>query len=191
MKSILLSIQPQWVEKILHGEKIIEVRKTKPNCDLPIEVYIYCSKGKTLYRSAYDNKILYVEHDKKGSNRPKLLIKNGHSVFNGKVIAKFTLNKIDCFDSAKYEHYSIAGVNCVGISDTQSIELMEKKGCLKNKDIISYFGDEDYVAYFWYISDLQIFDKPKELSQFSSINWITTPKLLNRPPQSWQYIETI
>lgn len=49
MKSILISIQPQWVEKILNGEKTIEIRKTKPNIKhikLPCKVYIYCSKGK-------------------------------------------------------------------------------------------------------------------------------------------------
>ena len=28
MKSILISIKPQWVEKILNGEKIYEIRKT-------------------------------------------------------------------------------------------------------------------------------------------------------------------
>ena len=30
-KSVLISIQPKWVEKIASGEKTIEVRKTKPN----------------------------------------------------------------------------------------------------------------------------------------------------------------
>lgn len=30
MKSILMSIQPKWVKKIISGEKIIEVRKTAP-----------------------------------------------------------------------------------------------------------------------------------------------------------------
>ena len=28
MKSVLISIQPKWVEKIARGEKTIEVRKT-------------------------------------------------------------------------------------------------------------------------------------------------------------------
>ena len=30
MKSVLISIQPKWVEKIASGEKTIEVRKTRP-----------------------------------------------------------------------------------------------------------------------------------------------------------------
>ena len=43
-KKILISIQPQWVEKILNGEKTIEIRKTMPKCELPVKVYIYCTK---------------------------------------------------------------------------------------------------------------------------------------------------
>lgn len=30
MKSVLISIQPEWCEKIVNGEKTIEVRKTAP-----------------------------------------------------------------------------------------------------------------------------------------------------------------
>ena len=41
MKEILISIKPQWVEKILSGEKTIEIRKTMPKCKLPCKVYIY------------------------------------------------------------------------------------------------------------------------------------------------------
>lgn len=49
MKSILISIKPEYVEKILNGEKTIEIRKTKPNIELPCKVYIYCTKPKKWY----------------------------------------------------------------------------------------------------------------------------------------------
>ncbi len=45
MKSVLISIQPKWVEKIANGEKTIEVRKTAPKCGLPFKAYIYCTKS--------------------------------------------------------------------------------------------------------------------------------------------------
>lgn len=45
MKSIMLSIKPKIVKKILNGEKTIEIRKTRPKCELPVKVYIYCSGG--------------------------------------------------------------------------------------------------------------------------------------------------
>ena len=45
MKSVLISIRPQWVEKIANGEKTIEVRKTAPK-EVPFKAYIYCTKEK-------------------------------------------------------------------------------------------------------------------------------------------------
>ena len=44
-KSILMSIKPQYVAKILNGEKTIEIRKRFPK-DYVGWVYIYCTKGK-------------------------------------------------------------------------------------------------------------------------------------------------
>ena len=44
MKSILLSIKPEWLCKILNGEKTIEVRKKFPK-DYVGWVYLYCSKS--------------------------------------------------------------------------------------------------------------------------------------------------
>jgi predicted transcriptional regulator len=46
MKSVLISIQPKWVEKIASGEKTIEVRKTRPKLETPFKCYIYCTYGK-------------------------------------------------------------------------------------------------------------------------------------------------
>ena len=45
MKAILISIRPQWVAKILNGEKTIEIRKKFPK-DYIGWVYIYCTKDK-------------------------------------------------------------------------------------------------------------------------------------------------
>lgn len=47
MKSVLLSIQPKWCEKIASGEKTVEIRKTKPKIEPPFKCYIYCTKPKT------------------------------------------------------------------------------------------------------------------------------------------------
>ena len=69
MISIVIAIRPKWVAKILKGEKTLEVRKTAPKCDLPIDVYIYCTKGD------------YIGHL---SNK-----------YVGKIVAKFTLERVD------------------------------------------------------------------------------------------------
>ena len=46
MKSVLIAIRPQWVEKIASGEKTIEVRKSAPK-EVPFKCYIYCTYGNT------------------------------------------------------------------------------------------------------------------------------------------------
>ena len=46
MKSVLLSIQPQWCKLIFSGEKTIEVRKTAPKLETPFKVYVYQTKHK-------------------------------------------------------------------------------------------------------------------------------------------------
>lgn len=49
-KSVLISIRPEWVEKILSGEKTLEVRKTRPKLEAPFKVYIYCTAGNLSYK---------------------------------------------------------------------------------------------------------------------------------------------
>lgn len=48
-KAVLISIRPKWVEKILAGEKTLEVRKTRPKLETPVKVYIYCTSGNLSY----------------------------------------------------------------------------------------------------------------------------------------------
>lgn len=44
-QAVLLSIQPKWVRLIASGEKIVEIRKTRPKLETPFKCYIYCTKG--------------------------------------------------------------------------------------------------------------------------------------------------
>lgn len=46
MKAVMLSLRPQWCEKIFNGEKTIEVRKSRPSIDMPFKVYVYQTKHK-------------------------------------------------------------------------------------------------------------------------------------------------
>lgn len=72
MNAVLISIRPKWCEKIISGEKTIEVRKTRPKLATPFKCRIYCTKGR------------------QDMGR------------NGKVIGEFTCDEIFCFpaDSA-------------------------------------------------------------------------------------------
>lgn len=73
--------------------------------------------------------------------------------------------------------------------------------CLTEKEVEEYSGGKDLCG--WHISDLVIYDKPKELSEFytydrayeNSMAWAFTEeeqrKPVTRPPQSWCYVEEV
>lgn len=46
MKAVMLSLRPQWCEKIFNGSKSIEVRKSRPSIPTPFTVYVYQTKHK-------------------------------------------------------------------------------------------------------------------------------------------------
>ena len=111
--------------------------------------------------------------------------------FSNKVVAKFTLNKVEEITKRK-----VWGEwECYG-KHTGFIEL-SKKSCLSQKEIMTYLGANFY-GYAWHIDNLVIFDKPKELSEFKvrrndcpfpcGICDVRYCKL-KRSPQSWQFIE--
>ena len=45
MTEIVMSIKPEWVQKIFQLRKTWEVRKRRPNCDLPVKCYIWQTEG--------------------------------------------------------------------------------------------------------------------------------------------------
>lgn len=177
MKSILISIRPEWVERILNGEKTIEVRKSAPRCDLPVEVYIYCTKG---------GNILYAPN---GYNEHYWTQKYGplKRDLRGKVLAKFMLDEI-------YE-YQIEDKHTW--EDPHFEETTQKLMGMGLDELHNYVGDKTF--YGWHISDLEIFDEPMELERFEYTNpsgivtisqrslWGLPSK--KHPPQSWCYVE--
>lgn len=48
-KAVLISIRPEWCQKIMEGRKTIEVRKTRQKMNPPFKCYIYkCGNGKVV-----------------------------------------------------------------------------------------------------------------------------------------------
>lgn len=46
LMAVLISIHPEWCEKIVAGQKTLEVRKSKPKLVPPFKCYIYCTKAR-------------------------------------------------------------------------------------------------------------------------------------------------
>lgn len=175
MKAIMISVKPQCVSKILNKEKLVEIRKTMPKCELPCKVYIYCTKGKKLYKcvSNFDEDLL-----------------------NGKVVAEFILNKVDTLERDLNDWLP---KNRYDVSN----DLL--KNINLNQNELWNYG-QGKILYAWHIDDLKIYDKPKELSEFKiskckekdCINcqryYVTRnycPTILERPPQSYCYVEEL
>ena len=84
-KQILLSIKPQWVAKILNGEKTIEVRKRFPK-DYVGWVYIYCTKDSKNILCRYYDGHWFTTKDKNN---------NWKMYMNSKVIARFWCDNVE------------------------------------------------------------------------------------------------
>ena len=162
MKRLMISAHPEWVEKILNGEKTIEVRPWIPKGELPLEVLIYVTKGKPYLNSKNDIVFWLEQEDVLGeSETTKKLNIGSYGLFkrlNGKVVGKFTLNKT----------YKLINVGGLGIAnlDIKQPEFDEiiKKTCLSINQIGQYLKGKD--GHAWKIDDLVIFYEPKELGEF-------------------------
>lgn len=179
MKSVMLSIRPEWCEKIASGQKTIEVRKSAPK-EVPFKAYIYCSKEKKqddiIWAGAFGDRGKWNEH----------------------VIGEFICDKV--------ERFSVGSLRSDDI---------EKLACLSYNEMISYFykpeeldGKTTKQGFAWHISDLKIYDNPKELSEFcipckTNCEVCKKPlfydcwkekgkiKVVNRPPQSYMFVEEL
>lgn len=201
MKAVLISIRHKWVEKIANGEKTIEVRKTRPKLETPFKCYIYC----TAERVGYEE--LWVLD---APSREKYLITavcaylqraEGASKGNRKVIGEFTCDRIYKIDKDSTDFLFKAG----GLSVyKQAAE--EKCGlcvAMTDDELHGYLGHCQ--GYGWHISDLKIYDTPKELSEFKTLCRVDADccacpyynytkmdcdgRVIGRPPQSWCYVE--
>lgn len=159
MNEIMLSIRPKWCELIASGQKTIEVRKTKPKCNVPFKVYIYCTKQVV-------NGEMLLTYDKKVEGRNKGFRDGGDIPLAGKVIGEFVCDRI-------------VNVDCDSVApfDKDSGSYIDKQICIDREQFLEYTRFR--CCFGWHISDLIIYDKPKDLSDFG----------MKRPPQSFCYVE--
>ena len=209
MKAVMLSLRPQWCEKIFNGSKTIEVRKSRPSIPTPFTVYVYCTKQKL-------TKITCM-HSYLHKNEPKACKKYGEIAkwchigdvhvnsntpwsfrsygMHGKVIGSFVCDRIvdiqsNGDDCGNYWHEW---------DDECGIEAM----CLSYEELETYLGKS--VGYGWHITEPKLFDKPRELGEFKhkikvpwawqengkTIGYFYKWQPITRAPQSWVYCETI
>ena len=216
MKSVLISIRPEWCELIANGKKTIEVRKTVPTLEKPFKVYIYCTKSMTHLYESKDQTAKEVlgayyttQHNKTS------LVPSGF--LNGKVIGEFVCNNVS---------YISASIDADGDRHLQNTAFLERRMCLTDDELFKYLykgKGKDNAGYAWHISNLVMYKgMPRELSEFRTPDWyrdcekqcpdlerMRCPvkdsrkadkvcgwcrrggKSITRPPQSWCYVEAL
>lgn len=196
MEAVMKSVSPRICEKVANGDCTILVSKTAPKCEESFKCYIYCTSAKPyLYKEANPPFELFFDSELyKGKGYDDRL-------FSGKVVGEFVCDRID-------EIYQC------------NSGWVKENACISKDEFFDYLGiprgthfGYDKKAYAWHISDLKIYDKPKELSEFERPctykgicysckrfrpNGIPSPApygfcdtKITRAPQSYMYVEEL
>ena len=171
-KSVLISIRPQWVEKIFNGSKTIEVRRTFPKqLETPFKVYVYCTKERmTRVPSMY----AYLHKNERGACaeygtietwgkigdvivNPHLASKHVSFGMHGKVIGSFVCDKIE-----KIEFRAL----CLPtLSERREVNRIAKQACLTIDEMRDYLNGDN--GYGWHITEPHLFEKPRDITEFA------------------------
>lgn len=185
MKSVLISTRPKLVEKICH--KIGEDETGKAIYEKRIEVRKSAPKEVPFKAYIYETQGQYIK-----------FIHGAHTKYSygcGKVIGEFVCDKVEKLE----EHIEQGGLYYI-LSDTFNEQVQ-----LDNWELHDY--GKGKTLYGWHISDLKIYDKPRELSEFRKpCDWnydcctcrrlvrneyMSCDNNITRPPQSWCYVEEL
>ena len=193
MKAIMISIKPKYCAAIMNGEKTIEVRKNKALASAIqklidkngyADIYAYCSKDKSLiYTDGIDGKGDYVDYKYYESYKD-----DKNDIGSGKVLFKFRCYKVEEVKFTENEWH--------GTKEMPALKVLDKS-CLTYQEITNYLNGTGYAIH---ISDLEIFDKPKELNEFRHITHFRSYGSfrvdieeqivpLTKAPQNYCYVE--
>lgn len=215
MKAIIKSVTPQICEKVASGDCTILVSKTAPKCKEPFKCYIYATKAKKWFHSGIiltSNELLWLSSGKMQMCDGFELWADGedYQCVNSKVIGEFICDEIIEWQYDKgHQYYVDYPDDCT--SYFPYLKCHGEATGLKCSELENY--GKGKTLYGWHISDLVIYDKPRELSEFyrpcsySGICYSCnrfrpngTPNdkpndfcdsTITRPPQSWCYVEEL
>ena len=91
-------------------------------------------------------------YETQGRTETPFVDEEGHHIFKGRgqVIGEFVCDRIVQFENSIY--------------DEAFIET-RKRSCVPMGELLVYIGVKDY-GYGWHITDLVVYDEPRELSEF-------------------------
>lgn len=203
MKSVIISIKPKDCELIANGKMTIKILKNRPKIETPFKCYIYVTKPKKWFRFSDWG---YASDESLWLSNGKVKMCDGFEFWaDGKEYEPLCCKVIGEFVCDKITDISVVVRNCN--EDYNHVYHNDecKGSCLTWKELQDYGKGKS--LYGWHISDLKIYDKPKELSEFKRWNrteenspcahtkWLYPDCKdckecnLTRPPKNWCYVE--
>ncbi len=165
----MYSIKPQHTMNILNKDKVLEIRKTCPKewkdylsgktkvKPESMKCLIYCTKGQPYLIDRRYNEHCQFNYDL----IDYYMAKYDEDAINGKVVAEFILKEVDML-----VYHQEGRFDTWNFKDRDALDKCLKDSCLSMEEIVDYIGDSKD-AFALHISDLKIYDEPKELSEFS------------------------
>lgn len=161
MKVIMKTIKPKTCANIINLIQSILVIKSKREATAIqklidaygfAEIYAYCSKSNTQYLVGSKNKVCEII-TKSANTRfsPSIDKYTG----NGKVLFKFRCYKVEEIGMWNYSEYGTPTLMENSLCLYSCLNFLELKDYLKGK-----------IGYAIHISDLEIFDRPRDVSEF-------------------------
>lgn len=194
-KAVLASLKPYFYYLVGEGIKGVEVRKNYPKAeDWSKDTYFYMSRD-----------------EKSFAKIPKEFQEKYRKHF-GKVGLRFVCDRVIGTCS-----WRLKGKTGFCAKRTEEETNLPITACLTLEEIEQYAGSEGRGIYAWHITDLVVYDEPRELSDFATVcdgedaykcseceyfNLLEKGisiykclcnhlKPLKRPPQSWCYVEEL
>ena len=183
-KVILMSIHSNPLINILNEDKLREIRKKFPK-DYRGWIYLYCCKGGAPVFIPWE---FEVEKQEDGTYKALTDFERG----NGKVVARFWCDGVDNINVV-FEKYCAGDLSQEGLLDYSCLSFDELH------DYLNGYSGARKIGKAIHITKLEIFDKPKPLSDFRKVGYETVQYQtmrtseadkwrLTRAPQSWQYV---
>ena len=196
MKAILIPIKPYWFYLIAKGDKTVEVRTSEALANAIQKlideyghaiIYFYISKN-----GGY----LYPTYDSAGEGSATITFIDGY-IYNSKKL----LHRIDCVNGKVVARFYCDKVEEIKFDDKE----VQRQACLTEDELFDYlfinepYHEDMHKGYAIHISQLEIFDRPRELDEFrrwfkvfdeANENTNVLPDYpITRAPQNMVYIE--
>lgn len=177
MKAVMKSVSPRICEKVANGDCTILVSKTAPKCGVPFKGYIYCTKSIRAHvfhlyinggigRQEFGITGLWRSGKKVVEVNPHLSAYRYNSYLaEGKVIGEFVCDEVE-----EFHEWELSPQGKFADFERERLENFLTAACLSEEEVVRYRENLPYFKplYGWHISDLKIYDKPKELSEFAN-----------------------